>query len=145
MPLVCEFKIGEAVRVLRPIRNDGTFPGKARGDLLIRRGSIGVIQDIGSFLQDQVIYSVLFIDENRLVGCREEEVQAADAPWIDHRFDSRDKVRCNATLAVGGQIRAQAGDIGEVMRVMNAEAPVQYQVIFGDRLLQLPEQLLEGL
>lgn len=133
------------MRVLRPIRNDGTFPGKARGELLIRRGSIGVVQDVGTFLQDQIIYAVLFMDENRMVGCREEEVQADTDPWIPHQFDSRDRVRAACTLSVGGEVRAKAGDIGEVMRVMNDSEPVQYQVIFGDRILQLPEPLLQEL
>lgn len=145
MPLVSEFKPGDAIRVLRPIRNDGTFPGKARGELLVQRGSIGVVQDVGTFLQDQIIYAVLFIAENRMVGCREEEVQADDAPWITHHFDNHDKVRTNITLAVGGEVRAKVGDIGEILRVMNQSEPVQYQVIFGDRILQLPEHCLEGI
>lgn len=141
--LKSQFQQGDAIRVLRPIRNDGTFPGKARGELLVRRGSIGVIQDVGTFLQDQVIYAVLFLDENRLVGCREQEVQAAEAPWIAHRFDSRDRVRAALTLAVGGQERAKVGDIGEIMHVLNHSEPVQYEVIFGDRILQVPESVLE--
>ena len=141
--LTSQFKQGDAIRVLRPIRNDGTYPGKARGELLIRRGSIGVIQDVGSFLQDQVIYAVLFVDENRLVGCREEEVQAADDPWIAHRFDNHDRVRAARTLAVSGEIRAKAGELGEIMRVLNHSEPVCYDVIFGDRILQVPEAVLE--
>lgn len=142
MLMISEFKAGDAVRVLRPIRNDGTYPGKPRGELLIRRGSVGVVQDVGTFLQDQVIYAILFLDEDRIVGCREEEVQGADVPWIAHRFDSRDKVRTTVDLAVGGVLRASAGDIGQVMHVLNETEPVQYQVIFGDRILQLPEALL---
>jgi len=145
MPLKSEFEIGDSVRVLRPIRNDGTYPGMARGDLLIRRGSVGVVQDVGTFLQDQIIYAILFLDEDRIVGCREEEVQGADVPWIAHRFDSRDKVRATVDLAVGGVPRARAGDIGQVMHVLNQTEPVQYQVIFFDRVLQLPEPFLEPL
>lgn len=143
MPLKSQFRTGDSVRVLRPIRNDGTYPGKARGELLIHRGSIGVVQDVGTFLQDQIIYAVLFIEENRIVGCREEEVQADTDPWIPNHFDNRDKVRAACTLSVGGEVRAKAGDIGEILRVMNQSEPVQYQVIFGDRILQLPENLLQ--
>lgn len=142
MPLISEFKAGDEVRVLRPIRNDGTYPGKARGELLVRRGSKGVVQDVGTFLQDQIIYAVLFIDENRIVGCREEEVQAASDPWINHQFDSRDRVRAACHLSTGGEVRARAGDIGQIMKVLNQSEPVQYQVIFGDCILQLPENLL---
>ena len=143
--LKSEFNVGDAIRVLRPIRNDGTFPGLERGQLLVRRGSVGVIQDVGTFLQDQIIYAVLFMDENKLVGCREEEVQAAAAPWIAHRFDSRDRVRAACTLAVGGELRAKAGEIGQIFKVLNASEPVQYQVIFGEHILQLPEKLLQDL
>ena len=143
MPMTSQFQAGDAVRVLRPIRNDGTYPGKARGELLIRRGSVGVVQDVGTFLQDQIIYAVLFMDENRIVGCREEEVQAASDPWIAHLFDSRDRVRAACHLSTAGEVRARAGDIGEIMRVLNDSEPVQYQVIFGDRILQLPETLLK--
>lgn len=140
--LESEFKQGDAVRVLRPIRNDGTYPGMSRGELLIRRGSIGVVQDIGSFLQDQVIYAVRFMEEDRLVGCREQEVQAADAPWIPNRFDNHDRVRAARTFAVSGEIRAKTGEVGEVLRVLNEVEPVQYEVIFGDRILLVPETAL---
>ena len=46
------FQIGDEVRVIRPIRNDGTFPGMNKGQLLIRRGSVGVVEDIGTFLTE---------------------------------------------------------------------------------------------
>ena len=137
-----EFKQGDVVRVLRPIRNDGTYHGMPRGELLINRGSIGVVQDIGSFLQDQVIYAVRFMNEDRLVGCREQEVQAADAPWIPNRFDNHDRVRAARTFAVSGEIRAKTGEVGEVLRVLNVAEPVQYEVIFGDRILLVPETAL---
>ena len=66
------FDYGDEVRVRRNVRNDGTFPGAEVGRLLVRRGSTGFVRDLGTFLQDQVIYSVHFLAEDRLVGCREE-------------------------------------------------------------------------
>lgn len=51
---------GEAVRLTRNVRNDGTYPGLDPGDPLVRRGSIGYVVDVGTFLQDQIIYSVNF-------------------------------------------------------------------------------------
>ena len=53
---------GESVRLIRNVRNDGTYPGLETGAPLVRRGSIGFVVDIGTFLQDQIIYSVNFID-----------------------------------------------------------------------------------
>lgn len=47
------FDYEDAVRVTRTIRDDGSFPGKSRGDVLIRKGAIGYVRDIGTFLQDQ--------------------------------------------------------------------------------------------
>ena len=70
------------MRVIRNLRNDGTFPGYPTGALLVRRGSVGHVRDVGTFLQDQLIYTVHFLDADRLVGCREQELQPADAPWL---------------------------------------------------------------
>jgi hypothetical protein len=51
------WEYGEAVRLTRNVRNDGTYPGLDPGAPLVRRGSIGYVVDVGTFLQDQVIYS----------------------------------------------------------------------------------------
>lgn len=143
-PETAELAYGAAVRVRRPIRNDGTFPGEPTGALLVRRGSVGYVVDRGMFLQDQVIYAVHFPEDDRRVGCRAEELQPADAPWVPSRFDRRDRVRCNRHLAVGGEVVAPLGSEGKVMEV-RAEAPdrIHYTVDFNARLLELPEALLE--
>lgn len=137
-----QFEYGESVRVLRNIRNDGTFPNMATGELLIRRGSVGYVTNIGTFLQDQIIYTVHFLDLNRMVGCREEELQLASMAWIPSRFENREKVRTLKTLTITGQIVAKQGDIGEVFKVIRDGEEVVYQVIFGDKILQLPESTL---
>jgi nitrogen fixation protein NifZ len=80
------WQIDDEVRLIRNVRDDGTFPGARMGDLLLRRGSVGVIRDIGFFLQDQIIYSVYFHAENRLVGCREEELIDIAEDWTPSRF-----------------------------------------------------------
>lgn len=103
------YEEGQAVRVIRNLRNDGTYPGLATGVLLARRGSCGYVRHIGTFLQDQLIYSVHFVGHDRIVGCREEELQSADEPWIPSRFETRERVRARIALAVQGEIRAQPG------------------------------------
>ena len=50
------WEYGEAVRLTRNVRNDGTYPGLEPGDPLVRRGSIGYVVDVGTFLQDQMIH-----------------------------------------------------------------------------------------
>lgn len=123
---------GTGVRVTRNVRDDGTFPGAARGQLLVRRGSIGTVVDIGTFLMDQVIYSVHFLDHGRVIGCREEELMDLDEYWCETRFEVREYVRNSRPLAIGGEVRVPAGSRGEVMNVLrDAPGGVAYHVHFG--------------
>lgn len=142
-----EFGIGDAVRVIRNVKDDGTYPGANVGELLVRRGSVGHIIDVGTFLQDQIIYSVHFLDINRIIGCREEEVIAADAEWVPSRYEFREKVRNALPLGKGGEVLVPEHALGEIIKVVrNAEGGVAYQVHFFDhlpgRVLQVPETAL---
>ena len=144
------FEFGETVRVIRNVRNDGTYPGLATGTLLIRRGATGFVRDVGIFLQDQLIYTVVFLDtgvkgerDGRVVGCREEELIGIDDPWVPSRFESRERVRAALTLAVGGELRAERGTVGEVLKVLrDVPGGPQYQVHFPGWVLQVPEGAL---
>lgn len=139
-----EFDYGDRVRVLRNVRNDGTYPGMDVGKLLVRRGSVGFVRDLGTFLQDRIVYSVHFLDNDRLVGCREEELQPADAPWIPSRFEFRDKVAAAVPLGMRGQVLVEQGEVGEVMKVLrNDVAEVSYHVRFNGRnTILVPETAL---
>ncbi|MGR8942417.1 MAG: nitrogen fixation protein NifZ [Gammaproteobacteria bacterium] len=137
------FDFGEAVRLTRNVRNDGTYPGMAIGDLLIRRGSVGHVIEMGTFLQDQVIYAVHFLDQGRMVGCRAEELIPAEAPWNPSRFEFRDKVASRIDLAIRGEIIIGKGAEGEVLKVLRDSQPLQYHVRFPGRTLQVPESVLE--
>lgn len=140
-----KFEFGEEVRIVRNVRNDGTYPGMPTGKLLIRRGTPGFVMNVGTFLQDQLIYTVNFLEQGRIVGCREEELIGIAEPWITSRFESREKVRSKVTLAVQGEVRAAPGMEGEVLKVMrDAAGGVQYHVIFHDHVLQVPESALEA-
>lgn len=138
------FEYGDAVRVLRNLRNDGTFPGRPTGALLIRRGSTGFVRDIGTFLQDQIVYSVHFLTHDLVVGCREEELQSADAPWTPSRFETRERVIACLALGIDGKVLVAAGELGEVLRVVRDDpAGVRYEVHFSDRpTLLVPETAL---
>jgi nitrogen fixation protein NifZ len=139
------FQDGDKVRVIRNIRNDGTYPGKNRGDFLIERGSTGYVVDVGTFLLDQIIYSVHFLEQGMVVGCREEELIDADEPWKPSRFQFRDKVVALIPLAIQGSIVVEAGAIGEVYKVLHDETgnEFNYHVYFGERFLQVPEKALD--
>jgi nitrogen fixation protein NifZ len=146
MPLRPKFEYGEKVRVVRNLRNDGTYPGEPTGRLLVRRGSVGYVRDLGTFLQDQLIYSVDFLDDNRRVGCREQELQLASDPWIPTRFEFREKVTPKIPLAIGGEVIANPGDEAEIEKVLrdHPDGPV-YHVRVKGRSLQVPETALEFL
>jgi nitrogen fixation protein NifZ len=140
-----KFEFGDEVRIVRNVRNDGTYPGVDIGTLLIRRGSTGFVMNVGTFLQDQLIYTVNFLEQDKIVGFREEELIGIDDPWVPSKYESREKVRSKITLTVRGEVRASPGMEGEVLKVLRDEdGGVQYQVIFHDHVLQVPESALEA-
>jgi nitrogen fixation protein NifZ len=139
-----KFEYGAAVRVIRNLRNDGTYPGKPAGSLLIRRGSVGYVRDVGTFLQDQLIYSVDFVDSQYLVGCRETELQPESDPWIPVRFEFNEKVTPRNPLSVRGEVIARPGDEGEIEKVLrDTDGRPVYYVLFHGRTLQIPESALD--
>ncbi len=143
-----QFEYGDAVRVIRNIRNDGTYPGAKMGDLLIRRGSIGYVRDVGTFLQDQIIYTVHFLDDNCFIGCREEELISLDEPWSPSLYEFREKVKSKLALSSQGQVVVPVGAEGQVVKVVrdNPEK-ILYHVHFSDecqgRVFLVPETALD--
>lgn len=140
------FDFGDEVRVTRNVRNDGTYPGIETGELLIRRGSVGNVQNIGTYLQEYTIYSVHFVEQDLLVGCKEDEVIPADAPWNPSIFEFRDKVKPLKPLAINGEVIAEPDTEGEVLKVLRDHpGGVAYHVRFSGRTLLVPETALTGI
>lgn len=139
------FEYGDEVRVIRNVRNDGTYPGMDMGDLIVRKGSVGCVYDVGTYLQDQLIYKVHFLDEGRTVGCRQEELIRVSDPWVPSLFEFRDYVRTRIPLSVRGSVVVETGQEGQIDRVLrDAPGGVQYHVHFGGgRIFQVPEKALE--
>jgi nitrogen fixation protein NifZ len=135
------FEYGEAVRLIRNVRNDGTYPGQETGTLLIRRGAVGCVYDVGTYLQDQLIYRVHFLDEGKTVGCREEELIPASAPWVPNLFEFRDEVVTRCALSIRGEKVFEAGQAGSIEKVLrDLPQGIEYHVHFGNgRVLQVPE------
>lgn len=139
------FDYGHEVRVIRNIRNDGTYPGEKTGNLLVRRGSVGYVRSRGTFLQDQVIYEVHFMDEGKVIGCREEELIDAEDEWIPSRFEFREQVRSTKRLSANGEILVEIGDVGQVLKVLrHHQDGVAYHVRFPGRTLLVPESSLDS-
>lgn len=70
------FNYGEKVRSTKTVRNDGTYPGKDIGEILVRKGDVGYVTSIGTFLQQFYIYAVDFVDTGHRVGMRAKELEA---------------------------------------------------------------------
>ena len=138
------FEYGEAVRVIRNLRNDGTYPGMVTGALLVRSGSVGYVRDVGTFLQDQLIYTVDFIEQGIRVGCREQELQLEQDHWIPTRFEFRDRITPRISLAISGEVIASPGDEGEIEKVLreHQDGPA-YHARFAGRTLLVPETAID--
>ncbi len=146
--MITRWDLGDDVRVVRNVRNDGTYPGEPIGALLIRRGSTGTVIDVGTFLQDQIIYTVHFLDVDRIVGCREEELIGLDEPWFPSVFESREKVRATRILALASETRIPSGAVGEVLHVVRKSDGILYHIHFDclpGRTLAVPESALVSL
>lgn len=72
------FDLGQKVKARKHIRNDGTFPGREIGEILIRKGEEGYVAGIGTFLQQFYIYSVDFIEPGCIVGMKGSELVALE-------------------------------------------------------------------
>lgn len=74
------FKPGEKVRSTKYVKNDGTFPRREIGEILVKKGDVGYVRDIGTFLQRYFIYAVEFVDRGTVVGMRARELVSLDNP-----------------------------------------------------------------
>jgi nitrogen fixation protein NifZ len=69
------FERGDRVKALRDVRNDGTYPGSSIGEFLIRKGEIGYVSQVGTYLNRFYVFAVDFIECERLVGMRAHEIE----------------------------------------------------------------------
>ena len=83
------FEIGQKVRVRKLIRNDGTFPGQEIGATLAKKGDVGYVVSIGTFLQSSYIYAVHFMTTGFIVGCRKKELELAEEIKYESNVASR--------------------------------------------------------
>jgi nitrogen fixation protein NifZ len=73
------FDMEQKVRVRKLIRNDGTFPGRDIGEVLVKKGDEGYVVSIGTYLQSYYIYAVHFVDKDVVVGCRRKELESVNS------------------------------------------------------------------
>lgn len=68
------FDYGDKVVSRFNIRNDGTYRGREIGELLVKKGDVGYVASIGTFLQQYYIYGVDFYERGTLVGMKSREL-----------------------------------------------------------------------
>ena len=76
-----KFHIGQKVRLLEDVVNDGTYPHSPIGELMMKKGSEGYIKSVGEFLQVIRVYEVHFLGVDapvEVLGCREHELEALE-------------------------------------------------------------------
>lgn len=69
-----EFYYGDKVQSKKHIKNDGTFPMRDIGEVIVKKGDVGYVSSIGTFLQRYYIYGVDFYERGVLVGMRGKEL-----------------------------------------------------------------------
>ncbi|MGQ9371367.1 nitrogen fixation protein NifZ [Azospirillum sp. ST 5-10] len=76
-------RVGQKVRALRDVRNDGTYPSRPVGEVLIQAGDVGYVHSVGTYLQMYYIYGVDFYERRMVVGMRARELDLVDAHCND--------------------------------------------------------------
>jgi nitrogen fixation protein NifZ len=82
------FDPGEKVVSTKYIKNDGTYPRREIGDILVAKGDVGYVRDVGSFLQQFYVYAVEFVDRGVVVGMRGKELRTF-ADWTSSQAAKR--------------------------------------------------------
>jgi nitrogen fixation protein NifT len=72
------FDVGDKVRAVRGVRNDGTYLGFRIGEWLVDVGDVGYVAAVDEFLQRHYIYSVDFYTRGRIVGMRAYEIECIE-------------------------------------------------------------------
>jgi nitrogen fixation protein NifZ len=92
-----KFDYGEKVFSKKYVRNDGTFPGREVGDILVSKGDVGYVTSIGTFLQQFYIYGIDFYELGYRVGMRGKELE------VFEEEDEADSTLVNETMTESEQ------------------------------------------
>ena len=73
-----DFVDSEKVRSTAQVKNDGTYPHKEIGEVIVREGDIGFVRESWNFL-GQIYYTVEFADRGVVVIMRGREMAKTDS------------------------------------------------------------------
>lgn len=119
-----KFDEGAKVRLVYDIVNDGTIYGAARGEQVMSAGAVGYVVKYGIFLLDEIIYEVHFVEEGKIIGCREKELIDGDEPWAPPVFKKGDRVKAAIDLTLNGAVIVASGTEGAI-------GPVRRHPLYG--------------
>ena len=71
---------GDKVRSTKNVKNDGTLPGREIGEVVVKKGDLGYVRDVGTFLQQFYVYAIEFVDRGAIVGMRARELTLEPTP-----------------------------------------------------------------
>ncbi|MBI4666234.1 MAG: nitrogen fixation protein NifZ [Nitrospinae bacterium] len=127
---VAKFQVGDCARLLYDIVSDGTVYGMRRGELIQRAGAVGYVKRQGWFL-DSLVYDIHFMDGDKIIGCREHELQEGLKPWAPPLFAKGELVKSPLGLTKNGVEMAPAGATGTIRAVRHMEPHgYVYEVLF---------------
>ena len=116
-----KYEFGEEVRIIRNVRNDGTYPGVAHRHAADPSRLHRLRHQRRHLPAGPADLYRQLLEQNKIVGFREEELISIDDPWIPSKFESREKVRSKITLTVRGEVRVNPGMEGEILKVFRDE------------------------
>ncbi len=73
-PRMPKYQWGQPVLAASDLYNDGSFPEKDEGALLVKGGSRGEIVQVGSHEESRTPVYLVEFQEGFVVGCLEEEI-----------------------------------------------------------------------
>ncbi|WP_394153689.1 nitrogen fixation protein NifZ [Vibrio maritimus] len=141
-----KFPIGNQVRLIRNVRNDGSFTQLNKGELLAAQGDVGEVRSSGYYLQDQIVYQVFFPTRNQVVGIKQSELIDVNLEWVPCLFRSLDKARLTLALKVRDSIIAVKGDVVEVQRVFRDldTGKLEYEIAVGGYFVKVDARVVEA-
>jgi nitrogen fixation protein NifZ len=77
-PRLPKFDVGQKVRVLADLFNDGSFPDAPPNALLAPAGAVGEIVKAGMVVEAETPIYLVEFEQSRVIGCLEEEIAALD-------------------------------------------------------------------
>lgn len=138
-----KYEYGTEVRLIKNIRSDGTVEDANKGTLLMRRGTTGFVRQSGYFQQDTIVYQIHFLEQDKVIGCKESELISADKPWVSNEFEYGDSARLNLTLSMDGSIIGKKDDVVSVIGVDREDVnDIFYRILINDQDIDVPERAL---